>query len=184
MRLFLRSAVILLSVASIAPRASCQSGFVINDTQKVQLELNQFQQDIRRTKPGSSALSLDSITISTDGHVLLWQDFVQQFGALIAAMPGRNVVMTNPLPGKLGTLWDFEIIDCDLSFVGDRCIVKCQYRLRASGVRTGSGKIEFERISRGWRFSEINGFLPLLNQELSLLRGKQQGEKAKGEDIR
>jgi hypothetical protein len=152
-----------------------QSLFKINDLQKVQLEVNQLQQDVQRSRPGSIALEYDTITIEVDGVLMRGPEFVQSFIDLFTSLPSRSPGMANPLPDKLGTLWDFEIVEPQYQFEADTCKVDFQYRLLATSVRTHSGRIVFARFGGGWRLTKLDGLLPLLSDELSFLRNRQEG---------
>lgn len=168
----MKSIKLFIVLALLLPAvAGGQAVFNTTNMQKVQLEVSELQQAIQTSKPSGITLEFDTTTISVDGQMMRGPEFVQSLASIITTMPNRNLVMANPLPDKLGTLWDFEIVEPDYQLTSDSCIVNFQYRLLASGVRLHPGRIEFVKQRHGWRMTKLDGLLAFLTDELNVIKG-------------
>ncbi len=157
----------LMIVALFLPTAIlAQSVFSPTEEQKVGLMVSEIQHGLQRARVGNVELPL-GLTFFVDGTQTDSAEVAATVNAVLAALPFRGIAFSNPLPAKLGPLWDFQITEPSLKFDGDSCHVTCGYLLLANGVRRSLGRMDLVKFGGGYRIVRIDGLLPLLNQEVS-----------------
>jgi hypothetical protein len=169
-----RLIICLFLLAMVCPAiVLAQCAFSPTEQQKVQLTLSEIQQVMQQARADGIEMPLDSFLV-VDGQPSSAVELATRVKAILTSMPARDIYASNPLPGKLGVFWDFQISEPTLEFTGDTCHVNCTYLLVASGVRVGAGHIDFAKIGRSYHVTRLDGLVSFLNQELQALSASQR----------
>jgi hypothetical protein len=178
-KLLARIILLTIALAIFLPLTSLlgQGYLDLNDTDRVGLLIAGLKQTITLWQPGET----NAVTwgdVSADGVIMKEGRFNDTLRQIINNTPQRSIRMANPLPGKFGSFWDFQLDFVSLPINGSQCDVPCTFGLFANVGRVGSGLIGLTKEGLNWRITRIDGLLPFLTAESQLLSITKKGQAA------
>lgn len=174
-----RIILLAISLAIALPlTSSVGQGYLdLSDGDRIGLMIAGFKQTIMTWQPGEENTVIAG-DVSADGVILKDGRFNDTLRQIITSMPQRNIGVANPLPGRLGVFWDFQLDFASLPIVGSQCDVPCTFGLYATSGRVTSGVIGLTKEDTHWRISRIDGLLPFLAAEAQLQKVTKKGQAA------